>query len=82
VIEDMILNGSLRNLEVVLRENFVARFRKGAGQEDKNWIALKQICKDPYLEGVSLLTRCEGWYDLSSEWRRKGEKDVTFMLND
>jgi hypothetical protein len=77
----MILNGCLRKLEVVLRENFVAHFGKGASEEDRNWIALKQLCKDPYLESIALKTRSEDWLDLLPEEREKSEKDVTFILN-
>jgi hypothetical protein len=81
VIEDMILNGNLRKLDIVLRESFITHSRKRTGEEDKLWVYLKQLCKDPYLESVTLKTRSEGWYDLLPAEREKHEKDVTFLLN-
>jgi hypothetical protein len=78
----MILNGSLRNVEVVLRESFVAHVGKGAREEDNNWDALKHICKDPYLESVTLISRYEGLHILSVEERRKRERNVTSILHD
>jgi hypothetical protein len=56
VLEDMILSGRLRMLEVVLRKGFVGGLEKAkaGGEEYQNWVFLKRVCRDPYLEKVTV----------------------------
>jgi len=50
------LSGKLRVLEVVLRKGFVGGLEKAkaGGEEYQNWKCLQGICRDPYLERVSV----------------------------
>jgi len=52
VLEDCILNGKLKGLEVRVREKWWDNVReeRGEGGEDRNWRALKGVLEDPYLE--------------------------------
>lgn len=56
VLEDCILSGRLRVLEVVLRKGFVGGLGKDkvGGEEYQNWTYLQKVCNDPYLEKVSV----------------------------
>lgn len=62
ILEDSILNGRLRDLEVIVKERFLrgakpcegalkGGFRDFAGLETlRDWVALKRVILDPYLE--------------------------------
>lgn len=43
-------------LEVVLRKGFVGGLEKAkaGGEEYQNWTCLKRVCRDPYLQKVTL----------------------------
>lgn len=63
VIEDCILNGSLRHLEVWVRKVDIETLRsgvKGDGEEFVRWRALKRLCFDPYLKSVVFKHEHEG----------------------
>ncbi|KAL2063499.1 hypothetical protein VTL71DRAFT_5304 [Oculimacula yallundae] len=76
VLEDCVMNGRLRSLEVVVKEVFL----KGRGRGDgfENWKMLERLLRDPYLERVRLLAgRLE---DEDDEGALEGLKDVTELL--
>lgn len=63
ILEDSILNGRLRDLEIVVKRNFLSGVKhfegglNGGGYGDyegyemvRDWVALKRIMMDPYLE--------------------------------
>lgn len=64
MLEDMILNGKLRRLEVLVKDYghykrnsefaIVEGEREKNGEEYANWGELRRICSDPYLESVRL----------------------------
>jgi len=55
-LEDCILNGHLRSLDVVIKKSYLKIFRTlGGGMGGyQPWRALKKLCEDPYLEHVGL----------------------------
>lgn len=59
-LQDCILNGNLRHLELILRESWVTSIKNqhlgtdNNGKDRQNWRALKTLLKDPYLESVSI----------------------------
>ncbi|KAH7391422.1 hypothetical protein BKA64DRAFT_677541 [Cadophora sp. MPI-SDFR-AT-0126] len=53
VLEDCVLNGRLRDVEVVVKEGFLKTLGKGEWFE--NWKKLSSLLKDPYLERFKLL---------------------------
>ncbi len=52
VLEDCILNGRLRNLEIRTREGWMQMM---TGKGNTNWRALRNLLKDPYLEHAVLV---------------------------
>jgi hypothetical protein len=61
ILEDCILNGRLRTLEVWVRDQGYLRRNDGImghggreGEEYENWRVLRRVCADPYLERVVL----------------------------
>ncbi|PBP22417.1 hypothetical protein BUE80_DR006672 [Diplocarpon rosae] len=77
VLEDCVLNGKLRSLEVVVRESFLKGLGKGEGFE--NWKRLKALLGDPYLQSVRLLAGSLGFGDgLATE--RTELRDVTGLI--
>jgi hypothetical protein len=56
VLEDMILNGSLRVLEVRAKESHLFKAAMGYSINRNAVAALLRICEDPYLERVKLVT--------------------------
>ncbi|CZS95360.1 uncharacterized protein RAG0_14223 [Rhynchosporium agropyri] len=75
VLEDCVLNGKLRSLDVVVKKGFLKSLGKGEGFE--NWKRLSTLLRDPYLERVRLWEgRCEDDGDEGLE----GLRDVTELL--
>jgi hypothetical protein len=75
-IEELILKGGLRRLEVVLREGYVlGLMRRKNESDDRNWGVLKRLLRDPYLE----------WARLSSigvgEIFEEGPKDISWIMD-
>ncbi|KAH6711422.1 hypothetical protein BKA61DRAFT_90720 [Leptodontidium sp. MPI-SDFR-AT-0119] len=76
VLEDCVLNGRLRVVEVVVKEGFLKALGKGEWFE--NWKRLSSLLRDPYLERVRLLAgRLE---DDCGDGVLEGMKDVTELL--
>lgn len=84
-LQDCILNGNLRHLEVILRESWVTSVKKDPtdGKDRQNWKALRTLLKDPYLERVCI------WAQSSNPLKNLGDIvqltkviDVTWLLND
>ncbi|CCU76938.1 unnamed protein product [Blumeria hordei] len=63
LMEDCILNGNLRELEVIFKENWVSKFKRGGGKDGKTWKSLKKLLLDPSLQKVRLLS----WEGLGTE---------------
>ena len=56
-MEDCILNGNLRELEILFKESWVSKFkRSGGGKDAKTWKALKKLILDPSLQKVRLFS--------------------------
>ncbi|EKD18209.1 hypothetical protein MBM_03981 [Drepanopeziza brunnea f. sp. 'multigermtubi' MB_m1] len=81
VLEDCVLNGRLRQLEVVVREGFLKGLAQGEGEGFENWKRLTVLLGDPYLERVKLLAGAvdEGCGELS-EGGLIHLRDVTELL--
>jgi hypothetical protein len=62
VLEDCILNGKLRDLEVRTREGFKKIMGAGSGEGNANWRALRGLLRDSYLER-SVLMAGSAWED-------------------
>ena len=87
MLEDCVLNGKLRILEVLVRESYVGKIGPpGFGEENENWKLLKKLCRDPYLERVRLragpldeleLEMCWDW----EEGDQSLFKDITCLLD-
>ncbi|KAH7319336.1 hypothetical protein BKA65DRAFT_514369, partial [Rhexocercosporidium sp. MPI-PUGE-AT-0058] len=76
VLEDCVLNGRLRRVEVVVKEGFLKALGKGEWFE--NWKKLSALLRDPYLEKVRLLAgRLE---DNCGDGVLESTKDVTELL--
>jgi hypothetical protein len=90
VIEDLILRGSLRNLEVNARESDIVRYdpaRDVFGLNIGSDVVreLVKICEDPYLDTISLRTYARRKQEFESEPDEFGSleshDDVTHLLN-
>ena len=58
-MEDCILNGRLRELEVLVKDHWFEGLEKlndveDVSEEFENWRVLKRVCRDPYLQRVVL----------------------------
>jgi hypothetical protein len=88
MLEDCILNGKLRVLEVVIRDSFFDGLvnGNGVGQEgSQGWRMLKAICRDPYLETVSLMamsTEAMIYEEVKERTIEMSFQDVTWLLGD
>jgi hypothetical protein len=79
VVEDCILNGRLRILEVVVREGWIkglGMFKRGEGE---NWTWLRKVLGDVYLESGVLRTAREMEMFDFVEW---GEGDREGLFRD
>ncbi len=75
-LEDCVLNGRLRDVEVVVKEGFLKALGKGEWFE--NWKRLSNLLRDPYLERVRLLA---GTFEEDyGEGILERTKDVTELL--
>ncbi|RDL33110.1 uncharacterized protein BP5553_08549 [Venustampulla echinocandica] len=84
-IEDMILNGKLRELEVVINHPETLRYTQmGSLELSENWRALKRICRDPYLETVKLKAHgVKNFMRRNVVPRSTGKhRDITWMLSE
>lgn len=95
ILSDMILNGSLRDLEVRFRRSYFLEF--GCAEETtktldqrcgprpsflnlRGLLALRAICEDPYLERVVLQTYMEPRRMSGTGVDEVGLEDVTYVL--
>jgi hypothetical protein len=90
-LEDCILNGRLRELEVVVRDkmevvvrdqsvggHYLGTQRNDIRKEYESWRNLKRVLKDPYLEKVTLK---EGQFALvRNGWDVESGNDVSYLL--
>ncbi|OWP04728.1 hypothetical protein B2J93_4010 [Marssonina coronariae] len=80
VLEDCVLHGKLRSLEVVVRESFLKGLGiVGTGGGFENWKSLKALLGDPYLESARLLAGSLGCGD-GSETELTEFRDVTELI--
>ena len=82
-LEDCILNGRLRELEVVVRDQSVGGHYLGTQRNDirkeyESWRKLKRVLRDPYLEKVTLK---EGQFAVvRNGWDAGSGNDVSYLL--
>jgi hypothetical protein len=82
-LEDCILNGRLRELEVVVRDQSVGGHYLGTQRNDirkeyESWGKLKRVLRDPYLEKVTLK---EGQFAVvRNGWDAGSGNDVSYLL--
>jgi hypothetical protein len=82
-LEDCILNGRLRELEVVVRDQSVGGHYLGTQRNDirkeyESWRKLKRVLRDPYLEKVTLK---EGQFlVVRNGWDAGSGNDVSYLL--
>ncbi|RKF54552.1 hypothetical protein OnM2_096024 [Erysiphe neolycopersici] len=88
-LQDCILNGNLRHLELFVRESWVSSVKKQHGGNDndgrdrQNWRALKTLLKDPYLENISIWALPGNFYEnLEDAVQSYKTIDVAWLLND
>lgn len=82
ILEDCILNGSLREIEVAVKDGFEKWLgkRERPGEEFENWRRLSQLLRDPYLERVKLF---EGIYTVCKDengFDVRNQKDITGLV--
>jgi len=88
VLEDCVLNGRLRRVEVIVKEVFLKGLgnREAGGEEFENWRTLRKLCSDPYLEKVVLRAGpLDEWVenvDGEDEVDISRYKDVSKLLKD
>ena len=87
MLEDCILNGKLRVLEVVIRDSFFDGLvnGNGVGEGSQGWRMLKGVCRDPYLERVSLMamrTKSMTYEEIREGTVEISFQDVTWLLGD
>jgi hypothetical protein len=84
VVEDCILNGRLRALEVVVREGWIKDLGMFKSGEGENWTWLRRVLGDVYLEsGVLRAAREMEMFDFVEWGEGDGEglfRDVTSVL--
>ncbi|PMD61399.1 uncharacterized protein K444DRAFT_527101 [Hyaloscypha bicolor E] len=82
-LEDCILNGRLRELEVVVRDQSVGGHYLGTQRNDirkeyESWRKLKRVLRDPYLEKATLK---EGQFAVvRNGWDAGSGNDVSYLL--
>jgi hypothetical protein len=90
-LEDCILNGRLRELEVVIRDQsvnhaFLGSLNDDSSREHQSWRMLRKLLMDPYLEKVTLKggrfsvvsTGFEGMG--GNVWDLEGCEDLSYLL--
>jgi hypothetical protein len=90
-LEDCILNGRLRELEVVIRDQsanyaFLGSLNDDSSKELQSWRMLRKLLMDPYLEKVTLKggrfsvvsTGVEGMG--GNVWDLEGCEDISYLL--
>ena len=87
MLEDCVLNGKLRVLEVLVRDSYVEKLGIRVTEENKNWRLLKRLCRDPYLEKVRLRAGPLDELEMEMFWDwEEGDqslfRDITWLLND
>jgi hypothetical protein len=68
ILEDCVLNGKLRDLEVRMGEKWMKTMN--AGDTNATWRALRNLLKDPYLERGMLMAG-RAWPDEDYNWERR-----------
>lgn len=85
MLEDCILNGRLRDLEIRIREGWVRGMKSGEGEEGRNWRCLRRLLRDPYLERSVLmagpLERAEAYEVDGNEVKQMAFQHVVWIFD-